>query len=42
MGVVSVKATEREPFWRFALAILAGGGVEPFYCPYVCLSCFHV
>ncbi|CUU37847.1 RHS repeat-associated core domain-containing protein [Armatimonadetes bacterium DC] len=26
MGVVSVKATEREPFWRFALAILAGGG----------------
>ncbi|CUU33787.1 hypothetical protein GXSOP10_10825 [Armatimonadetes bacterium GXS] len=41
MGVVSVKATEREPFWRFALAILAGG-VEPFYCPYVCLSCFHV
>ncbi len=26
MGVVAVKATEREPFWRFALAILAGGG----------------
>lgn len=40
MGVLTVKAAERKPFWRFALAILAGGGIGPFHCPYFCLSCF--